>query len=197
MLTYNSPMIDDLPQKARRCDLTRASILSAARERFAADGYERATIRAIAADAGIDPSLVMRYYGNKEGLFAAAVEFDLCIPDLSALPRAEIGVTMVDYFLTRWENDESLQALLRAAATNAVAAEQMRSVFARQVTPMVAALCGDPESAPTRAGLISSQLLGFALCRYVLQLPPVVAMPHAEIVKWLGPTVQRYALGTK
>ncbi|MFD6811748.1 helix-turn-helix domain-containing protein, partial [Streptomyces anthocyanicus] len=65
---------------ARRSDTTRAAILEAARERFAADGYERATIRAIARDAGIDPSLVMRYFGNKEGLFAAASEIDLALP---------------------------------------------------------------------------------------------------------------------
>ncbi|MFZ0875271.1 MAG: TetR family transcriptional regulator, partial [Pseudonocardiaceae bacterium] len=63
--------------KPRRSDATRAAILAAARERFAADGYERATIRAIAADASIDPTMVMRYYGNKEGLFAAASEVDL------------------------------------------------------------------------------------------------------------------------
>ena len=67
----------------RRSDRTRAAILAAARERFAADGYERATIRAIAADAAIDPAMVMRYFGNKEKLFAAAAEFDLRLPDLS------------------------------------------------------------------------------------------------------------------
>ncbi|MDG4862133.1 helix-turn-helix domain containing protein, partial [Streptomyces sp. T-3] len=70
------------PAKARRSDATRAAILAAARERFAADGYERATIRAIARDAGIDPSMVMRYYGNKEGLFSAAAEFDLQFGEL-------------------------------------------------------------------------------------------------------------------
>ena len=67
----------------RRSDATRAAILAAAREQFAAGGYQAATIRAIAAAAGIDPAMVMRYYGNKEGLFAAAAEFDLRLPDLS------------------------------------------------------------------------------------------------------------------
>lgn len=70
---------------------TKSVILAAARERFAADGYERATIRAIAADAAIDPSMVMRYYGNKERLFAAAAEFDLELPDLTQVPRAQIA----------------------------------------------------------------------------------------------------------
>ncbi|HEY3086690.1 MAG TPA: TetR family transcriptional regulator, partial [Jatrophihabitantaceae bacterium] len=64
----------DLP---RRSDVTRAEILHAAQTRFATDGYQRATIRAIAADAAIDPSMVMRYYGSKAQLFAAAVDIDL------------------------------------------------------------------------------------------------------------------------
>ena len=119
--------------KARRGDATRTKILTAACERFAADGYERATIRAIAADAGIDPALVMRYYGNKEGLFAAAAKFDLCLPDLSALPREAIGAAFVEHFLTRWEEDDTLKALLRTAATNERAAERMRSIFTTQV----------------------------------------------------------------
>ena len=79
-------MTTEAPGGPRRSDATRAAILEAARERFAADGYERATIRAIARDAGIDPSMVMRYYGNKEGLFAAASEFDLRLPALGAVP---------------------------------------------------------------------------------------------------------------
>ncbi len=195
MLTYTDLMANDNALKVRRGDATRANILNAARERFAADGYERATIRAIAADAGIDPALVMRYYGNKGGLFAAAAEFNLRLPDLSVLPRKAVGAAFVDHFLTRWEEDDTLKALLRTAATNDVAAERLRSIFATQVAPAVAAFCGDPKSAPTRAGLISSQILGFALCRYVLRLPPVTTMQRADIVKWLGPTVKRYASG--
>src|SRR5581483_12081414 len=102
-------------RKPRRSDATRAAILTAARERFAADGYERATIRAIAADAGIDPAMVMRYYGNKEKLFAAAAEFDLDLPDLAAVRPQRLGATLVGHFLHRWERDDALVALLRAA----------------------------------------------------------------------------------
>src|SRR2546430_17318911 len=105
---------------------TKARILASARKHFAASGYERATIRAIAADAAIDPALVMRYYGNKEGLFAAAAEFDLRLPDLAGLPTARVGAAEVDHFLARWESDDSLQALLRAAAPNPGAAAPMR-----------------------------------------------------------------------
>src|SRR5215472_8316173 len=118
------PAMREETPKARRGDATRASILTAARERFAADGYERATIRAIAGDAGIDPALVMRYYGNKEGLFAAAAEIDLHLPEIGSLPRKAVGAALVEHFLSRWEHDDILKALLRTAATNASAAER-------------------------------------------------------------------------
>nr|BFE85124.1 hypothetical protein GCM10020093_077250 [Planobispora longispora] len=75
----------------RSSEDTKTLILAAARERFAADGYERATIRAIAADAKIDPSMVMRYFGNKDKLFAAAADVDLRLPDLAALPARRWG----------------------------------------------------------------------------------------------------------
>ena len=167
----------------RRSDATRAAILAAARERFASDGYERATIRAIAADAGIDPSMVMRYYGNKEKLFAAAAEFDLHMPDLSAVPDDQLGAVLARHFVQRWERDDTLMALLRAAVTNEAAAERMRQIFGAQLGPLAAAICPDPAA---------TQALGMALCRYVLRLPPVVAMTPDEVADWLGPTIQRY-----
>ncbi|WP_406276214.1 TetR family transcriptional regulator [Nocardia sp. NBC_00881] len=76
---------------------TKAVILSSARERFAADGYDRATIRSIAADAAIDPAMVMRYYGTKERLFAASVEFDLELPNLAMIERERIGNESHDF----------------------------------------------------------------------------------------------------
>jgi AcrR family transcriptional regulator len=177
----------------RRSDATRAAILAAARERFASDGYERATIRAIAADAKIDPSMVMRYYGNKEKLFAAAAEFDLRLPEVSALPVASAGDLLARHFLERWEGDEPLTALLRAAATNEAAAERMRQLFGRQLLPVAEAL--SPAEGPRRAGLVASQMLGMALCRYVLRLPPIAEMTADEVVAWLAPTLQRYLTG--
>lgn len=181
--------------RRRRSDATRTCILNAARERFASDGYDRATIRGIAADAGIDPALVMRHFGSKADLFTAAVDFDLHMPDLSALPRGDVGAAFVRHFLKRWEQDEILKALLRTAATHEAAAELTRTIFATQIVPVIRALGDDPDSALTRAGLVSSQILGFALCRYVLQIPPVAGMGPDEVVRWLGPTVQRYILG--
>lgn len=170
-------------------------ILAAARERFAADGYERATIRAIAADAGIDPAMVMRYYGNKERLFAAAAEFDLELPDLTRIPREEIGAALAAHFLERWERDEALLILLRAGVTNEAVAERMRTIFAAQLAPAIAETSGDAPDTPVRASLAASQVLGMALCRYVLEFPPLVTMSRQEVVDWIAPTLQRYLVG--
>ncbi|GAB3183905.1 TetR family transcriptional regulator [Micromonospora palomenae] len=181
---------------ARRSDATRAAILRAARERFAADGYERATIRAIAADARIDPSMVMRYYGNKEGLFAAAAEFDLRLPELADVPTGQLGEVLVRHFLHRWEGDETLAALLRAASTNPGAAERIRGLFADQLGAVVARFGTDPATTARRAGLVASQILGLAFTRYIVGLPPMVDATPAELVAWVGPTLQRYLTGT-
>jgi AcrR family transcriptional regulator len=178
----------------RRSDATRAAIVAAARERFAADGYERATIRAIASDAGIDPSMIMRYYGNKEKLFAAAAAFDLRLPDLDALPVDQLGASLVAHFLERWETDDTLMALLRAAVTNEAAAERARQIFATQLAPAVRTVAPDPAEAAVRSGLVASQILGTALIRYVLRLPPLATMDRAELISWLGPTIQRYLI---
>ncbi|MEV6049397.1 TetR family transcriptional regulator [Streptomyces xanthochromogenes] len=176
----------------RTSGATKAAILDAARERFAADGYERATIRAIARDAGIDPSMVMRYYGNKEGLFAAATEIDLRLPRPDTLPADGLGAALVAHFLDRWEDDDVLTALLRVGVTNAAGAERVRAVFTGQMVPVVAGVCPDPDDAPRRAALVSSQILGMAIARYVLRFQPAVAMSRDDVIAWLAPTVQRY-----
>ncbi|MFJ1695848.1 TetR family transcriptional regulator [Streptomyces sp. NPDC088252] len=180
------------PAESRRSDATKAAILDAARERFASDGYERATIRAIARDANIDPSMVMRYYGNKEGLFAAASRIDVRIPELGAMPSKHIGAALVAHFLDRWEGDDVLTGMLRVGATNDAGAERMRTVFAEQLGAMTAGVCPDPAEAPRRAALIASQILGMALARYVLRFPPAVSMSREEVIAWLAPTIQRY-----
>ena len=176
----------------------REAILHAARARFGAEGYDRATVRAIAADAGIDPSMVMRYFGSKRQLFAVAAEFDLRLPDLAGTPREEVGHVLATHLLARWEeDDDGLKILLRTAVTDDEAASRMRTIFVEQLTPVIAALADDPAAASTRAGLVSSQALGVALTRYVLRLPPIVTMTPAELVEWIAPTLQRYLVGSR
>jgi AcrR family transcriptional regulator len=174
----------------RSSEETKAVILAAARERFGASGFQAATIRAIAADAKVDPAMVMRYYGNKDKLFAAAAEFHLAFPDFAGTDPTQVGSSLVRHFLERWE-DEALVILLRSSATNAEAAQRMQEIFGTQLQPLVASFVPASE-AGVRAGLIATQILGMALCRFVLRLPPVASMTRDEVVEWLGPTIQRY-----
>ncbi|MEU9737035.1 TetR family transcriptional regulator [Streptomyces sp. NPDC048002] len=170
----------------RRSDQTRAAILAAARQHFATHGFEGTTIRAVAADAGIDHSMVMRYYGSKARLLDAALDIDLDLPDLSATPPEERAELLVRHFLHLWEHNaagDGLLLLLRSAVTHEQAAERMREIFAAQVAP---ALKTDPE----KVGLISTQLLGLALTRYLLRIPVVAAMPPEDIVTAYAPAIQ-------
>jgi hypothetical protein len=119
------------------------------------------------------------------------------MPDLAAVPRDALGATLVTHFLSRWEGDDTLKALLRTSATHADASERLRTLFHRQIRPAIAAACADRPAASTRAALVASQMLGFAFCRYVIELPPIAGMARAEVVRWLGPTVQRYICGER
>jgi AcrR family transcriptional regulator len=173
----------------------RAAILAAARGLLAERGYEATTIRAVAAAAGVDPAMVMRYYGNKEGLLAAAVDVDLALPDPDGVPTGELGGLLAAHIVRRWEGDladELVTLLLRSAGTNDTAADHLRTVFGRQVVAYVRKLTGDAADSERRAGLIATQVLGIALCRYVLRLPPVVAMSAEELAAAVGQTLQRY-----
>ena len=177
---------------ARKSDETRARILAAARKLFLHEGYERTTIRGVAHDAGIDPALVIRYFGSKEGLFLAVTPTDLGIPDLRSVPRDKAGEAMVRQFFVRWEApDGCLQILLRAAVSNEHAAERGREVFRRQIIQAVANLRGRSGSEKI-ASLVATQLLGLAYCLYVIRLPALTSMPREAVITAIGATIQRY-----
>ncbi|HMA45607.1 MAG TPA: TetR family transcriptional regulator [Frankiaceae bacterium] len=181
-----------------RSRAAREAILAAARRRFTAEGYERTTIRTVAADAGLDPSMVMRYYGSKDGLFVAAVDVDPRLPDLADVPRADLGWVLARHFVGLWESDEAhetLLVLLRSAVSHPDAADRIRAVFTDQVLPLVRAATGGAADADLRAGLISTQVLGTALSRYVLRLPPVVALDADTLAATLAPLLQHLFTG--
>ena len=137
--------------------------------------------------------MVMRYFGNKEQLFAVAAEIDLRIPDFSHIARRGTGAALVEHFLDRWEGDETLIALLRTAATNDAIAARLQAVFTTQMAPVIAKLTDEPRAAVlVRAGLVATQMLGLAFTRYVLKLQPVVMLKRPEIVRRIGATVQSY-----
>jgi AcrR family transcriptional regulator len=185
------------PTKTAKSQRTKATILKAAQQLFAEQGYERSTVRDIAAQAAIDPAMVIRYFGSKEGLFARATAFDLRLTDLTVIAKRDIGRTLVGHFLEVWEgslSNGSLISLLRAAASNEDAANTVRAIFGGQVVPMLTQLV-PPAELPLRAGLVATQIMGLAVTRYILKVPPVVAMGRAQIVHLLGPTMQRYVVG--
>ena len=186
-----------LSEKTRKSDRTRATILKAAQELFAELGYERTTVRDIAARAAIDPALVMRYFGSKDALFARATAVDLRLPDLTRTAPAQFGDRLIRHFLDVWEGPASngtLTILLRTSASDEDIAAKTRNIFAGQVLPMLARVA-DPAEVATRAGLIATHLLGLALCRYVLKVPPVVAMTPERIIACFGPLLQQHITG--
>ena len=126
--------------RPRRSDPTRARILEAAKRRFAQDGYDGTTIRAVAADARIDPSMVMRYYGSKDGLFVAAADVDLDLPDLTQVPRRQWGRRMVRHFFERWEGGEGDSTTTRpsASAPSSRSSSRRRSSTRAPTSPSVA-----------------------------------------------------------
>jgi AcrR family transcriptional regulator len=176
-----------------RSEGTRRAILAAARSTFAARGYERTTIRAVAEQAGVDASMVMRYFQSKEGLFTAVVTMDVRVPDLRSVPASRRGEFLVRHFLRRWEDpvpDDALIVLLRTAVTSETVAGQLQAILSQVITEPIAAL-GDDQAAQ-RGTFIAAQLLGLALCRYILLFEPLASMPADEVVAAVAPSVQRY-----
>ena len=135
--------------------------------------------------------MVMRDFGTRTSCSPPRRSSTWRFPDFTELDRTEVGRSLVGHFLERWEGDEALVILLRSSATNAEAAQRMQRIFTTQLQPLVATLVPAAE-ARWRSGLIATQIMGVAWCRFVLRLPPVVTTTRAEIVDWVGPTIQRY-----
>jgi AcrR family transcriptional regulator len=178
---------------------TRAAILAAARARFGAAGYEATTVRAVAADAGVDPALVLYFFKSKDGLFAACVEWPF--DPATELPtvigdrrdRAGVGERLVALMLRTWDAADGRNlviAQLRAAMSQETAAAQLRTFMESELLrPLTTALGGDrPE---LRAGLVAAQLIGLGITRHVLALEPLASMPREDVVELVGAQVQR------
>jgi AcrR family transcriptional regulator len=183
-----------MPEIRRRsAAATRAAILDAARLRFGADGFDRVTIRDIAGDVGVDPAMVIRYFGSKDELFAEASKFDMELPDLAGVAPEDFADALMSRFFAVWEDNAGFLSLLRAAATSTVAADKMLDLFTEQVAPALGAAAVDRPA--ERAALVGSQVLGLALSRYVLRVPPLVAMSHDELRNRIGPVLTHYLTG--
>jgi AcrR family transcriptional regulator len=188
-----------LPRTGRRPGAggTGEKILAAARAHFATVGYEAGTVRGIAADAAVDPALVLHYFGSKEGVFRAAVDFPVdpadFIPRLLAPGLDGLGERLVRFFLETWDSPAGrpLLALIRSVVASEDAAALLREFVTREVLGRLARAL-DVDQPQLRATLAASTLIGMAMLRYVVKLEPLASASPEVVAGWLGPAVQRY-----
>ena len=189
-----------MPRTGRRPGTTggtREKILGAARAHFARTGFEAATVRGIAAEARVDPALVLHYFGSKQDLFRAAVDFP--VDPAQFLPRLlepgvdGLGERLVRFFIEIWDSPTGrpLLALIRSAVATDDAATLLREFVSREVQGRLAKAL-DLDEPRLRASLAGSSLIGLAMVRYVVRLEPLASARGDAIAAWVGPTVQRY-----
>ena len=178
---------------------TRGEIVDAAKRTFAAKGYDGASLRAVAREAGVDPALVHHYFDGKADLFVAAMSLPFDPRSVArhapATSPGPIGARIIEGFLTMWDHAEgtgsSFASCVAGMAASPNVADAMREFVAERVwgTTSVEANEGD---SPTRRALVSSQLMGLAFTRYVMRVPPISTATPAEIARWAGPTLDRF-----
>jgi AcrR family transcriptional regulator len=178
--------------------VSREVVLAAAKSRFATEGYEKTTLRAIARDAHVDPSMVLYLFGSKEELFRESLRL-IMDPDVlvAALTDSDgdIGTRMVRTYLRIWETPDtagSMRAMLQSATSNPDAHEAFRGFMQSYVLPAVSEVLGGGEQARLRAMLAGSQLVGVAMLRYVMEVPPLATLSGDEVVRLIAPTLTRY-----
>jgi AcrR family transcriptional regulator len=177
---------------------TRVAIIEAARAGFAEAGFDRATIRGIAEDAGVDPALVHHYFGTKEDLFVAAMDLPVNPGVLAEGVLAEglegAGARLVRTFLSVWDSPpgrDILVGLIRTAVTNERAAAMLREFVRRALLERVASAIGEPDG-ELRAAAIGSHMVGMAMLRYVIGLEPLASASIDEVTALLAPRIQSY-----
>lgn len=173
---------------------TREAILDAARDLFAERGYEGASMRAIAQEAGVDPALVRHFFTNKELLFATTMADRSVIPDRIAAafpgPAETVGERVTDTYMRLWE-DEETRPLLIGVVRSAMTSEHGIQLLSEMIGGRIGEAANLPGVIPTSSmALAASQLLGVAIGRYVVGLPALVELTHEELVAQLAPMVQ-------
>lgn len=177
---------------------TRQAILDAARARFASDGFAATTIRRVAADAGVDASLVMQFFGSKNELFAAVMSIS---PEALALfstafdgPDEHLGERVVRAFLAAWEgspqDSEPLLAMLRAGVVNEQAGAQLRDFIQARLIDGAGSRPLDHHDAALRAGLASSMLVGIIVGRRLVGVPILADADRETLVALVAPAIQ-------
>ena len=175
---------------------TRGAVLDAARARFASDGFAGTTIRRVAADAGVDPSQVMQFFGSKDDLFAAVVAVPGSALERFATvfegPDEHLGERVVRAYLQAWEGvreeSEPLMAMLRSAVVNDQATAQLRDFIQSR---LLHGMSGRGDDAVLRAGLASAMLVGVVTSRRIIGVPVLVEADTETLVKTLAPAIQQ------
>ncbi len=180
---------------------TRDRILSSARELFARNGIDSTSIRAIAADAGVDPALVHHYFGTKTQLFAAAIHIPIdpmaIIGPLREVPVDQIGRVLPSLLLPLWDSElgKGFIATLRSILSGSDVS-LIRSFLQDVITAEVGSRVDDPPgSGRVRVQFVASQLVGIVMARYILELEPFKSLPVQQIVDTVAPNLQRYLTG--
>ena len=178
-----------------------ARIVAAARDEFAEHGWAGTTIRAVARTADVDPALVYHYFGSKEGLLDAATNppqrWLENVAKVWTTPIDQLGAALITLLLASWADDEigpTLRAILQTAAHEPSTREKLRRVVEGSLMG-VSELGGDERDRLIRSGLISSQMMGFALMRYVWKVEPIASMADEEAIAAIAPNLQRYVSG--
>ena len=179
---------------------TKRVLLDAARQVFFERGYDGATVRSIAARAGVDPAMVSHWFGGKEGLFAAATSIPVdpatLVDELTAGGVDGIGERIVRRFLTVWDTAGGgrLIALIRSVSSHEESARMLREFIGRLVIGRITERLG-VDRPELRAALCGSQVAGLGMVRYVLRLEPLASADHDLVAAAIGPTLQRYLTG--
>lgn len=185
----------------------REEILAAARRVFAAEGFDRATLRTIAGAAQVDPAMVRHYFGDKAGLFRAALHLPLdpaqAIGAIVAAGVDGLGERIVRFFLTVWDLPGGISpfvAFLRGAAGHDESRTMLQEMLDQVLFPTMAKGLAEangtaPEEARLRVVMCGTQLVGLGMARYVIGVEPVASLPVDRLVELYAPTLQRYLEG--
>jgi len=180
---------------------TREAIAAAARHQFAEQGYPNTSLRSIAAEAGVDPRLVLHFFGSKQELFVAVVEFpfqpEAVFERVLGPGRDGVGLRLAQYFVGVLSDPDALRVvtgLVRAAASEEKAAELLRAQVSEQMLLPLADRLGT-DNAQLRAGLVASQVVGMTMARHVVAIAPLAQATRKQLVSALAPVLQHYLTG--
>ena len=177
---------------------TREAILKIARREFATRGYDATSLRLIAAEAEVDPALVIHYFGTKDNLFVAATGLPEGLPDaiasLAGIQVTDFPAALVRAYLELVDSDDSrnaILALVRSAVSHERAAAMLREFLTAQLLPVIARLT-QRDDARLRASLVAAQLIGIAVLRHVIRVEPLAMATPNEIAALAAPAIGQY-----